>query len=63
MKKIVSITIVLIISISMIFAAEIFDDFKADEEIDTVNPGKQGQQVKMKMPIKCEENWIIRRKK
>ena len=32
MKKIVSITIVLIISISMIFAAEVFDAFKADIE-------------------------------
>lgn len=32
MKKIISITLVLIISISMIFAAEIFDDFKADIE-------------------------------
>lgn len=32
MKKIVSITIVLIISISMVFAAEVFDAFKADIE-------------------------------
>ena len=38
-------------------------DIDSDEEIDTVNPGKQGQQVKMKLPIKCEENWILRRKK
>ena len=34
-----------------------------DEEIETVNPGKQGQQVKMKLPIECEEDWILRRKK
>lgn len=38
-------------------------DIETDEEIDTVNPGKQGQQVKMVLPIKAEENWIIRRKK
>ena len=38
-------------------------DIETDEEIDTVNPGKQGQQVKMILPIKAEENWIIRRKK
>ena len=38
-------------------------DIETDEEINTVNPGKQGQQVKMVLPIKAEENWIIRRKK
>ena len=38
-------------------------DIDTDEEIETVNPGKLGQQVKMKLPIKAEENWIIRRKK
>ena len=38
-------------------------DIETDEEIPTVNPGKQGQQVKMKLPIKANENWIIRRKK
>ena len=38
-------------------------DVDTDEEIETVNPGKQGQQVKLKLPIKCDENWIIRRKK
>jgi len=38
-------------------------DVETEEEIETVNPGKQGQQVKMKLPMKCEENWIIRRKK
>ena len=36
---------------------------ETDEEIDTVNPGKQGQKVKMKLPIKCEYGWILRRKK
>lgn len=38
-------------------------DIDTDEEIETVNPGKLGQQVKMKLPIKAEENWILRRKK
>ena len=33
------------------------------EEIEVVNPGKQGQQVKLKLPIHCEKDWIIRRKK
>ena len=36
---------------------------ETDEEIDTVNPGKAGQSVKMKLPIKCEKDWILRRKK
>ena len=38
-------------------------DEETDEAISTINPGRSGQCVKMKLPIKCEENWIIRRKK
>ena len=38
-------------------------DADTDKEIDTVNPGKLGQKVKMQLPIKCEEGWILRRKK
>ena len=38
-------------------------DTETDEEVETVNPGKLGQTVKMKLPIKCDSNWIIRRKK
>lgn len=38
-------------------------DSETDEEINYVNPGKQGQTVKIKLPIKCEKDWIIRRKK
>ena len=38
-------------------------DVETDEEIETVNPGKQDQSVKIHLPIKCEEGWIIRRKK
>ena len=45
------------------FKIEKLWDIDSDEEIDTVNPGKQGQQVKMKLPIDCENGWILRRKK
>ena len=38
-------------------------DSESDDEIDTVNPGKLGQQVRMRLPIKCEKGWILRRKK
>ena len=36
---------------------------ETNEEIDVINPGKQGQQVKIGLPIKCEKDWILRRKK
>ncbi len=45
------------------FKIENLWDIETDEEIDTVNPGKQGQKVKMVLPIPCEKDWIIRRKK
>ena len=38
-------------------------DSETEENITSVNPGKLGQTVKMKLPIKCEKNWIIRKKK
>ena len=38
-------------------------DADTDEEIETVNPGKLGQKVKMLIPIECKPNWILRRKK
>ena len=38
-------------------------DSQTGEELEFVNPGKAGQTVKMKLPIKCDSNWIIRRKK
>lgn len=38
-------------------------DTDTDEEVEFVNPGKLGQTVKMHLPIKCENGWIIRRKK
>ena len=38
-------------------------DFETDEKMDVVNPGVKDQKVKMMLPVKCEENWILRRKK
>ena len=46
-----------------VFNIEKLWDSETNEEIECVNPGKQGQTVKMHLPIKCEENWIIRRRK
>lgn len=45
------------------FKIEKMWDSETDEEIETVNPGKQGQTVKMVLPVKVEKDWIIRRKK
>ena len=45
------------------FKIEELWDVETDKKIDSVNPGKFGQQVKMKLPIICEKDWIIRRKK
>lgn len=36
---------------------------ETEELMNEVSPGVKGQKVKMKLPIKCEKNWIIRRKK
>ena len=40
-----------------------FHDFETEEEISHVNPGKAEQKVLMKLPIKTEKDWILRRKK
>lgn len=45
------------------FKIENMWDAETDEPTDHVNPGKAGQSVKMKLPIKCEDGWILRRKK
>lgn len=45
------------------FQIENLWDSETEEEIETVNPGKQGQTVLMKLPIKVEEGWVLRRKK
>lgn len=38
-------------------------DSETEEEIDFVNPGKEGQSVKLNIPIKAKQNWILRRRK
>ena len=45
------------------FTIEEMWDAETDEKVEHVNPGRAGQCVKMKLPIKCENGWIIRRKK
>lgn len=38
-------------------------DIDTDEEIEYVNPGKEGQKVKLLIPIDTKEGYILRRKK
>ena len=45
------------------FTIENLWDSETKEEIQTVNPGKQGQTVLMNIPVKVENGWILRRKK
>ena len=45
------------------FKIEKMWDSETDEPIDHVNPGRAEQCVKMQLPIKCENGWILRRKK
>ena len=45
------------------FKIEQLWDADTNEEISFVNPGKAEQKVIMKLPIKADENWILRRKK
>ena len=45
------------------FVIEKLFDTETEQEIDTINPGKQGQTVKIKIPYDVKEGWIIRRKK
>ena len=46
-----------------IFKIENMWDPETKEELEFVNPGKAGQSVIMKLPIKTEAGWILRRKK
>lgn len=48
---------------NFVFTIEELWDSETGESIEFVNPGKLGQTVKIKLPIKCEKDWIIRRKK
>ena len=45
------------------FKIEKLWDIDTNQEIDFISPGVKGQKVKMFVPIKCEKDWIIRRKK
>ena len=45
------------------FKIENLYDIETNEAINSISPGVKGQKVKMKLPIKCENNWILRRKK
>ena len=45
------------------FEIEKLWDVETEEEIPTVNPGRAEQKVYLKLPIKVEKDWIIRRKK
>ena len=38
-------------------------DADTNEEINVVNPGKEGQKVKLHIPVEARTNWILRRKK
>ena len=45
------------------FTIEKLWDVETDEEIGFVNPGKEGQKVKLHIPVEAKENWILRRQK
>lgn len=47
----------------IVFEIQDLWDSETEERIETVNPGKAGQAVLMELPIKAENNWILRRKK
>ena len=45
------------------FEIEKLWDYDTQKEIGEISPGVKGQKVMIKLPIKCEKDWIIRRKK
>ena len=45
------------------FKIEKLYDNETNEEITEISPGVKGQKVKIHLPIKCEKDFIIRRKK
>lgn len=45
------------------FTVEKLWNDETDEEIQYVNPGKEGQKVKLIIPTKAKQGWILRRKK
>ncbi len=48
---------------SFCFKIQELYDIKTNEKIDSINPGKKGQLVKIMIPTEVFENYIIRRKK
>ena len=46
-----------------VFSIKKLWDYETNEEINSVSPGVKEQKVLIKLPIKCENGWIIRRKK
>ncbi len=47
----------------LVFTINKMYDTETDEEIETINPGKTGQAVKIEVPFDVEEGFIFRRKK
>lgn len=45
------------------FVIETLWDTETGKEISSINPGRAGQTVYMKLPIEVQEGWILRRKK
>ena len=46
-----------------VFKIEKLWDVETGEEINEISPGVKGQKVILNMPIECEKDWILRRKK
>ena len=46
-----------------VFEIEKLWDYETEEQINSISPGVKGQKVYMKLPIECEKDWIIRRRK
>lgn len=47
----------------MQFEIEKLWDYETENNIESISPGVKGQKVKIKLPILCKKDWIIRRKK
>ena len=45
------------------FKIEKLWNIETGEPIESVSPGVKGQKVYLKLPVKCENGWILRRKK
>lgn len=45
------------------FKIEKLYDIETNGEIEAISPGVKGQKVKIELPIECQKDWIIRRKK